>query len=419
VPHVHVRNVNDAFTKLVANFVMSAIQTKEGFPTQRTTSRAGDVAQLLEPIIVSYAQPRERVLFNEARDANPFLHLMESLWMLAGRRDIDPIAYYSAKYPTYVKDGDREVANGAYGYRWRHERAVGIKSPSPDIAWNQPDGGGWDQLQALVQHLKKNPNSRRGVLQMWDPTKDLLQAGGVPYYEHGTERELYSKDVCCNLCCVFSITNNALDMTVYNRSNDLVLGMLGANAVHFSFLLEYMAAQLSCEVGVYHQVSSNLHVYTESFNHQEWLADTTPDHYLRMPRLNSVGLVEFQDQFDKELLEFNYGWLGMDLDLMEKMHLPGSDVFKEPFLAHVAYPMALAYYQHKQRQYKIALEWASQIWADDWRIACTTWLRRRQAGYNRRKAIDDGVHAANEDKTPDNPYLENELKRLESGSEHA
>ena len=50
--------------------------------------------------------------------------------------------------------------------------------------------------------------------------------------------------------CVYSI-----------GSNDLVMGLAGANAVHFPMLMLYMANRLAVEVGCLHQMTADLHVY--------------------------------------------------------------------------------------------------------------------------------------------------------------
>jgi thymidylate synthase len=384
MPHLRAVNVNDAFRALVGAFSEPSCND---FRTVQTTSRVGDVVQLVEPITVTYLQPLQRVLFNEARDCNPFFHLMEALWMLAGRNDVAPMAYYSSKIADIASD-DGKTFNGAYGFRWRNGRAFWGAGKA---GANEALSGILDQIAVVVDQLKRKPESRRVVLQMWNTADDLQQIDKT-------------KDVCCNTNAFFLINEGRLDMTVCNRSNDLVLGMLGANVVHFSFLQEYLAACIGVEVGVYNQISNNLHVYTESFKPEDWLTDITPDYYQRVPRLNFVPLVKDPQQFDRENEVFNENWLGQDLG--GKLHLDGSDYFTEPFFAKVAYPMALAFYQHKQRAYKVAFEWCSGIWADDWRMAATTWLRRRQAAYNRAK--DDGVMS--------NPYVVNELARQEQES---
>lgn len=380
--HKYFRNINDAFRGLVTEFA------KDSFDRGliEIESRVGSCLQYPTPVIVTYQNPLERVLFNESRDCNCFFHLMEAMWMLSGRNDLAPLQYYVSTFGEF--SDDKQTLNGAYGRRWRRG-FIGLKWDR----WEQQENKLHDdQIRMLIEHLRKTPNSRRAVLQMWNTQDDLSNIN-------------ISADVCCNLSCCFLINNGKLDMTVFNRSNDLIWGCLGANQVHFSFLLEYMAAQIGVNVGVYNQVTNNLHIYTERFASNLWLSDTTPDYYTQLPRMNVVKLVNDPVQFDKELEIFNRDWLGQDLG--GKLHLEGKLVFKEPFFATVAYPMAIAFFQHKKRQYEVALNWASNIMDDAWRRVAVTWLKRRQALYNRAK--DDGV----------NPMLQNELERQETGSQHS
>lgn len=378
--HLSFNNVNDAFHDLVVKF--RDWKTFKYPPFLSTTSRVGDVIQIAEPVTITYKNPRQRVLFNEARDANPFFHLMEALWMLAGRRDIEPMAYYAANYRECVQDGDNPNANGAYGYRWRHAPAYwGLGRE----ALGAQDGT-LDQLHVVIDQLKRKPDSRRVVLQMWNVGDDLQQIDKT-------------KDVCCNTHAYFLINGGKLDMTVCNRSNDLIWGALGANVVHFSFLQEYLAANIGVEVGVYNQFTNNLHVYTSRFEPDKWLSDSTPNRYQDHHYL--VPLVKNPTTFEKELQEFNTFCLA-------KPEL-GKAQFDEPFFSVVACPAQLAFADHKRRDYKAAVGYASEIEATDWRAACTSWLRRRQASYER--AADDGVGYTTEGDNR-NPYLENELQRL-------
>lgn len=381
MPHLRCMGVNDAFNTLVQEFAIDPFEPSDIAKT-KNSSRVGNVIQAVEPVIVTYLEPRQRVLFNQARDANPFFHLMEALWMISSRNDLAPLQYYVSTFGQFSDDGS--TLHGAYGKRWRE--------------WF-----GFDQLEGIVEDLKKNPSSRRNVLQMWDAC--CCEETKVPHPVYGKARNdpfmasNGGKDVPCNVSALFLINNGRLDMTVFNRSNDLILGMLGANVVHFSFLLEYMAAQIGVDMGVYNQITNNLHVYENNFKPEEWLSDTTPNYYSRVPRINGVKLVSNPEQFDRELKVFNEEWLG--LDLSENWVA----TFKEPFFESVAKPMALAFVYHKRRDYKSANKWTSEIMADDWRIACTSWIRKREARYN--KASDDGVDY--EDNR--NPYLESHLRK--------
>jgi len=216
---IRARNVHEALPiglKLLRN---------EGIHRQ---SRNGPVRVYPEPVTTLYAYPHERVVFWSQRDANPFLHLYESLWMLAGRNDVAPLVKYVDRFNEYSDDG--VTLHGAYGYRWRKHFCM-------------------DQLPIIAHRLKHDPTDRRCVLQMWDVEDDLGKDG---------------RDLPCNLTVTFQINHlGELEMTVFNRSNDIIWGAYGANAVHFSMLQEYMSCLTGVKMGVYRQVSVNYHAYVD------------------------------------------------------------------------------------------------------------------------------------------------------------
>jgi len=250
--------VNGAFHHFVTHIESGRILT------ERVDTRFGEVLQIPDPVCLKYSRPWERVLLNSARDANPFFHLYEALWMLSGRNDVAPLSFYSSKIGDVASD-DGHTFNGAYGRRWR---------ATPRFGDSPPGDEGIDQFPELIRLLDEKKNTRRAVLQMWNVEEDLLKV-------HTT------KDVCCNTAVYFAlrkpdaIYNQAigertnyqyvLDITVTNRSNDLVWGCLGANFVHFSFLQEYLAGILGVGVGNYYQFTNNLHVYTKTWDPKAWI----------------------------------------------------------------------------------------------------------------------------------------------------
>jgi thymidylate synthase len=342
--HLTYENVNHAFYDLVQR-----IHTKK-IKTHVCSSRAGEVAMIEEPVIVTYQRPTERVLLNVARDANPFFHLYESLWMLTGRNDIAPLCYYNSRYQEFSDDG--KTANGAYGYRWRNAK-VYDHSPIEAV----------DQLDILINHLKDKMASRRAVLQMWNVEDDLLKIDT-------------SKDVCCNLSVCFSLHPELgdfyqrLDMTVFNRSNDLIWGMLGANVVHFSILQEYIAARLGAKVGVYNQITNNLHVYVERFEAEKWLnANGEVFKNLGNIMMTMVPLVNNVTRFEDELY------------LFVAIHACGgikNDTWQEPFFRDVAAPMCQAFHAYKLKLWDNANWHLDQVKATDWQIAGRNWIAKRR-----------------------------------------
>ena len=193
-------------------------------------SRNGPVLSFPYPTILESVNPQEKVFFCPTRRINPFFALAECIWMLAGLDEVEYLARYNPRMREYSDDG-RVLTGSAYGYRWRNHF-------------------GRDQLLFAIEELKRNPESRRIVLSHWDPREDLFNTS--------------SKDLPCNLQIILRASEGRLNMTVTNRSNDLIYGSLGANSCHFGFLLEFLCAVTGLSVGSLYQIPNNLHVYTET-----------------------------------------------------------------------------------------------------------------------------------------------------------
>lgn len=334
-------------------------------------SRNGPVLMFEEPVTSVYERPAERVMFWADRDCNPFFHLIESLWMLAGMNTVEPVARYVENMRNYSDDG--VTFHGAYGYRWRY--------------WF-----GYDQLTLIIENLKANPDCRRQVLSMWDARADLKHHAHKPT----------PKDLPCNLQAIFQIApDGRLDMMVTNRSNDIVWGAYGANAVHFSYLHEYVARMIGVEQGIYRQVSANFHTYLNTLGKvkdlqtqaQNPLTDyKTPDPYVwvkNMPEVKPFPLINGDPE----------AWHD-DLNLFWSE--PDAIGFKDAFFRRVALPMAQAHAAFKQRdnpgRFDHALEILQGVKATDWQRAAVEWIERRRANFIKRqqearekKAQDDGV----------------------------
>ncbi len=219
---LNVRNVNDALPQALDMLMMSG---------HERDSRAGRVRVMTTPVTTVYHRPEECVLLWSERDANPFFHLYEAAYMLTGSNRLRPLRWFVKRMEEFSDDG--QTLQGFYGARWRR--------------WF-----GRDQLVGIVDSLKKNPEDRRCVLQMWDARTDLCAD---------------SADVPCNTGVYFSINvSGKLDMTVTNRSNDVVWGAYGANAVHMSLLQQYIAAWVGVPVGHYWQISNNFHGYLDTMD---------------------------------------------------------------------------------------------------------------------------------------------------------
>lgn len=323
-------------------------------------SRNGAVLVAPWPVITTYEDPTARVLFSASRNANPFFHVMESLWMLEGRNDIGFLAHFNKRMKEYSDDG--LIQHGAYGHRWRRHFEM-------------------DQLDIVADELVRNPHSRRAVLTMWDPRADwAAMAFGD------------AKDVPCNTQAYFDMHGGKLNMTVTCRSNDLWWGAYGANAVHFSFLLEYMAARVQMPMGVYRQFSNNFHLYTDvvavedidelaqQAREEDRYTYSVGPHQKRPPLtldmagyMRRIPLVRRPMAFDFELETF-FRYVD-DANIPAMLDYP----WIEPFFSGVAVPMFAAWDMYKLDGPKTALNFVADIKADDWRIACHDWMERADA----------------------------------------
>ena len=315
---ITVRNVNDAYEQGI-RLVM-----REG---TSGPSRNGEVVAMQEPVLIEYLNPRERVLFDPNRDANPFFHFMEAIWMLAGSREAAWPVKFNRQMEAYANaDG---YYDGAYGFRWRHHFC-------------------FDQIVYVAGMLRNDPYTRRAVIGMYDPR-----------FEDDD-----SKDIPCNTQIFFRIVDYKLDMTVTNRSNDAVWGAFGANAVHFSMLQEVMAAMIGREVGHYFQFTNNLHIYTGIPKVRDSIMRLEYQNYYMTKEVEPFALVSNPGTFLKDCENFIDNPFIVDNT--------------NPLFYYVARPMYMAWMAYKEGDIGKAIAWCTDIEATDWRRACIEWLKRRQ-----------------------------------------
>jgi len=233
----------------------------------------------------------------------------------------------------------------------------------------------------IEEELRKNPNSRRAVLSMWDASYD-----GANDLLKGMEG---CKDVPCNTHAYFDVRGGRLNMTVCNRSNDAIWGAYGANVVHFSILQEYLANCLDVPMGVYRQFSNNLHAYTGIYSIEQLreMAADGPlynfygDHarnLLPVPdAVRPSNLISTdKDTWDDDLIQFTFA-TNNNLESKE-LNWRGYD-FEDKFFTTVAAPVFSTWWYRKHKHYDLAKQAVEDIAAEDWRLACRQWIQRADA----------------------------------------
>jgi thymidylate synthase len=197
-------------------------------------SRNGRVKELLNTQIV-LTDPQHREVLSLNRKANVFAQIAETMWVLAGRNDIEWLSAYLPRAKDYSDDG--KTWRGGYGPRirmwggWPHQNDEGLI--------------GGDQLAHVVDVLREDPLSRRAVISIYDPKMDTNPG----------------KDIPCNDFLQFQSRLGALHLTVTVRSNDVMWGWSGINAFEWSTLQEIVAHLIGNTVGTLTFNIGNLHLY--------------------------------------------------------------------------------------------------------------------------------------------------------------
>lgn len=144
-------------------------------------------------------------------------------WYWSGNNSCEDIGKYAKMWLSLTDDG--KTNNSAYGYIL-HKKY------------------GFDQLQQIIELLKKDSTSRRAVLNISDPTINRIT----------------TKDMQCTIALQFLIRNEKLEMTVYMRSNDVFFG-LPYDYIYFVSLGEYVSKQLNIEFAKYIHHATSMHMY--------------------------------------------------------------------------------------------------------------------------------------------------------------
>jgi len=166
--------------------------------------------------------PELNEIKSDFRNWNILYAKREFEWYLSQDPSIAKISKYA---PMWLNHADENMhVNSNYGYQWSRE----------------------NQLDYVIEELKRNPESRRAAISIYD----------------GKEHAIYSKDTPCTYAIGFQIVNKKLEMSVLMRSNDLWFGFCN-DQYCFSELMKIVADELSIELGCYYHFAQNFHLYKD------------------------------------------------------------------------------------------------------------------------------------------------------------
>lgn len=242
------------------------------------SSRNGKVRELRN-VRISVEQAWPPHIINENRKASLPAQLAETLWILAGRNDVGWLSKYLPRAVDFSDDG--ETWRGGYGPRLRDYRGV-------------------DQLAHVVDLLREDSETRRAVINIYDPEIDS---------EDG-------KDIPCNNMLYFSIRDEKLDVSVTARSNDIWWGWSGINTFEWSVLQALVAELVGVKVGSITYFIANLHIYGHHWEKAEAVLNSTVEDHAALvgdragdpwaPEAIFDGIEEVSD-LDQELDQFFAG----------------------------------------------------------------------------------------------------------------
>ncbi len=170
--------------------------------------------------------------------------LYELLWFLRGSTNInDDLAEHTPIWNAWADEkGD---LGPIYGYQWRKWNKY---------AWNeqekQYDVHYIDQIQNLIDGIKKNPDSRRLIVSAWN-VADLDRMKLPP----------------CHLLFQCYVVDGRLDLQLYQRSADIALGV-PFNIASYATLLMMIAQECGLQPGIFTHTLGDAHIY---LNHIEGL----------------------------------------------------------------------------------------------------------------------------------------------------
>jgi thymidylate synthase len=206
-------------------------------PEYRNAPRGNDSCERVG-VTFRIDDPVQRHITLPARKPNLVFCFAESLWYLAGADQLEFISYYAPSIARYSSDG-RTLKGTAYGRRIFDYYK------------------GLDQWDSVLQTLRADPDSKRAVIQIFDP-HELGVPGNI--------------DVACTLALQFMLRDGRLCGVGFMRANDGFRGMV-SDVFSFTFMLETMARQLGVEVGTYTHCVGSLHVYDADASWAERVLD--------------------------------------------------------------------------------------------------------------------------------------------------
>jgi len=212
----------------------------------------------------------------------------ELLWFLRGSTNVqDDLTQHTPIWDAWADDHGE--LGPIYGHQWRRWGAPF----TPHARDQHPlegtrEGPGVDQLQEAIDLIKRDPTSRRILVNAWN-VADLPHMALPP----------------CHALFQFYVSGGRLDLQLYQRSADIALGV-PFNIASYALLLMMVAQECGLTPGVFIHTLGDAHIY---LNHVEGLKLQLTREPLPLPRVEIAN---------KPLFDLTYD----DIQLQDYQHHP-------------------------------------------------------------------------------------------------
>lgn len=167
----------------------------------------------------------------------------ELLWFLQGDTNIRYLKEHGVSIWDEWADENGDLGP-VYGYQWR--------------SWPAPDGRHIDQIAAVVEQIKTNPNSRRMIVSAWNPA--LVDDMALPP---------------CHAMFQFYVADGKLSCQLYQRSADIFLGV-PFNIASYALLTMMVAQVCGLQAGEFIHTLGDAHLYSNHFEQARLQLTRTP-----------------------------------------------------------------------------------------------------------------------------------------------
>jgi thymidylate synthase len=173
----------------------------------------------------------------------------ELLWFLKGETNVQYLHEHGVSIWDEWADENGELGP-IYGRQWR--------------AWPAPDGRPIDQISRAIDLIRRNPDSRRIIVNAWN-VGELEQMSLTP----------------CHALFQFWVAEGKLSCQLYQRSADVFLGV-PFNIASYALLTHMFAQQCDLSVGEFVWTGGDCHLYVNHLDQADEQLARTP---LPLPRL--------------------------------------------------------------------------------------------------------------------------------------